>query len=143
MELRLPSPVSKFEIETAILQWIELLAVEDYTGAFDLTLHDPYYQWTPELLKKVIEGYGLPDEIENVYKVTKAEDSVIANGQHIYKDVEFVDRPSGLRKGDLFLVGEAFFDLPLNGNWSDLTATFKIFSNENYSALELNEIRVL
>ena len=40
-------------------------------------------------------------------------------------------------------VGEIFYDLPINGEWSDLTATFKILQAKDYVTLELNEIHVM
>lgn len=43
---------------------------------------------------------------------------------------------------DHSIVGKVWYDLPLNGEWSDLTATFNILKSESHIVLELNEIHI-
>jgi len=52
-------------------------------------------------------------------------------------EVERFDSPTPA--GD---IGEVWFDLPLNGVWSDLTATFAIYPLEDKIVLALNQIHV-
>ena len=42
--------------------WVNDLVKEDYESAYARTGHDSYYEWTPELIKSVINGYGLPKQ---------------------------------------------------------------------------------
>ena len=135
------------DIEHAVLYWIKLLSEEKYEEAYDLTLHDPYYQWTPALLESVINGYGsLDDIIEEKYKVTSEETAVSESDNHkIYKDIRLFDSPMKQSQHDLGVdvIGDVHYDLPLNGRWSDLTASFKILQGSDFLMLELNDIHVL
>jgi len=45
------------EILHLVDAWIDDLAHGDYEGAFLRTEHDPYYQWTPKLMRSVVQGY--------------------------------------------------------------------------------------
>ncbi len=40
------------------------------------------------------------------------------------------------------IIGNVIYDLPLNGEWSDLSATFYILKKEEFITLELDEIHV-
>jgi len=136
----------KIEIEKAVLYWIELLAEEKYDEAYQLTLHDPYYQWSPSNIKEVIHGYGLPDEdLEEKHKVTSPESAIVNSNINPYKDIDFFD--DAFRKVDerhgMTIVGNIIYDLPINGAWSDLAVTFKILQKGNFLMLELNEIHML
>lgn len=56
-----PASISDEDLLIATRKWIETLAAEQYEKAYEMTAHDPYYKWTPELIRQVIEGYGLPE----------------------------------------------------------------------------------
>lgn len=101
-----------------------------------MTAHEAYYEWTPKLVREVIEGYGLPDpRPEGPYKITPLKS---AGGELSPRhEVERFDSPTPA--GD---IGEVWFDLPLNGEWSDLTATFAVYPLEDKIVLALNEIHV-
>jgi hypothetical protein len=49
------------EILKAVEAWVDRLVVSDFSGAIEMTDHDSYYGWTPDNLREVIEGYGLPE----------------------------------------------------------------------------------
>ena len=142
--VKLSNPPLPTDIENAIHYWLDLLAEGKYTEAFEYTVHDPYYAWTPILLEKVINGYGLPDENEDAHKysVTKWNEAV-TNGRARYKEVIFYDKHGGYKNGDFLTIGEARYDLPLDGEWSDLTAIFAIMQAKDFTTLELNDIHVL
>lgn len=138
--------IDRIEIEKAVLSWIELLANGRYDEAYQLTLHDPYYQWSASNIKDIINGYGLPDEqLEEKYKVTSPESAIINGNINPNKDIDFFDYT--IRKiderHDMTIIGYVIYDLPINGEWSDLSATFKILQTDNFLMLELNEIHVL
>ena len=146
MPLKIKS-TKHIDIEYAVLYWIKLLSEEKYEDAYNLTLHDPYYQWTPALLESVIKGYGfLDDAIEEKYKVTPTATAVHEGDNHkIYKDIRLFDSPvkQSQHHIDVNIIGEVHYDLPLNGRWSDLTASFKILQESDFLMLELNDIHVL
>lgn len=73
MAVKIKNPATQIDLENAIYSWLDFLADEKYLDAYEFTLHTPYYQWTPELLEQVINGYGLPYENDGSpkYKVTR------------------------------------------------------------------------
>ncbi|MFC1745781.1 hypothetical protein ACFL35_17445 [Candidatus Riflebacteria bacterium] len=133
--MNLPINTSDKEILNYIDTWAETLAKEDYIAAFNMTEHDSYYGWTPELMGKVISGYGLPGKTKNgiVYKVTSP---LTATGERYHYEVERLNSPGKL-------LGNIYYDLPLNGEWSDLTATFRLEKAGDYLKVILEEIHVL
>jgi len=114
--------------------WIDDLAGGDYVAAFRRTEHDPYYQWTPDLMRSVVQGYGLPEPHRSgtVFTVTPRASALGGPPQRI------VDRDA-VRPHSL---AEVWYDLPLNGEWSDLTATFRVEPRGDGSAVVLQEIHV-
>ncbi len=123
------------EIFEFIEEWVNDLVNEDYESAYNRTSHDPYYEWTPELIKNVICGYGLPEPHPSgvVFKVTSIS---AAKGENPTKDV---DRGAF----DDNRVGYVYYDLPLNGEWSDLTASFRLEKREENLVVVLEEIHVM
>jgi hypothetical protein len=114
--------------------WIDDLARGDYQTAYSRTEHDAYYRWTPGLMRAVIEGYGLPEPRRdgNVFHVSQRAS---ARGMIHHRQVARDDmRPPAL--------AEVWYDLPLNGEWSDLTATFRIERRQSGFAIVLQEIHV-
>lgn len=134
--VRLPASASDAEVLAIVERWAGFLAVEDYEGAYGMTAHEPYFRWTPRLLREVIEGYGLPDpHPDGPFKVSPLETA--KGGPEPRREVSYDDppRPNGA-------VGGVWFDLPLNGEWSDLTATFSIHRLDEEIVLSLNEVHV-
>lgn len=122
------------EILHFVEAWIDDLAHADYVGAFRRTEHDPYYRWTPALICSVIQGYGLPEPHPSgrVFAVTPRESAL---GRPPERGV----RRDAIRAQAL---AEVWYDLPLNGEWSDLTATFRVEPRDSGSAVILQEIHV-
>lgn len=135
-------PATKADIENAIFVWLDLWAEQKYHEAFNFTLHDPYYGWSPASLEEVINGYGLPyEDTVNKCVVTNRISSFDDGSKH-YKEITFFETPGKHPDGKLLVIGEALYDLPIDGNWSDLTASFKIIQSASFIKLELNEIHV-
>ena len=115
-----------------------MLAEERYEEAYEFLSHHEqgYYGWTPELIATVIRNYGSVEPMRDgsTYKVTPLE---TASGGP--RPTHEVDR-WGPDRG---LVGEVWFDLPLNGKWSDLTATLGIRRDDDVLSLELHDIHVM
>ena len=125
----LPVNASDDQILSAVRAWAALLAAEDYDAAFALVECRPH--WTPELLHTVIRNYGSIDPMRDgsTYRVTPL---VTAEGGPTPR--HRVDR-----LGDRVSV---WFDLPLNGEWSDLTATFDLEPRDEKLSLFLDDIHV-
>ena len=122
------------EILAFVEQWIDCLSSGDFDCAYRMTAQDPYYAWTPELISLTIAGYGLrePRSDGRVFAVTDRA-SAVGRGPR-----RTVDRDS-VPPGSFAFVE---YDLPLNGEWSDLTATFRLERRENHSEAILEEIHV-
>jgi hypothetical protein len=122
------------EILQFVEAWIDDLARGDYATAFRRTEHDPYYEWTPDLMLSVVQGYGLPEPHQSgtVFAVTPRASALGGPPQRI------VDRDAVPPHS----LAEVWYDLPLNGEWSDLTATFRVEPRGDGSAVVLQEIHV-
>jgi hypothetical protein len=114
--------------------WVDLLSCQEYEAAFKLTGHDPYYEWSPELIRKVIEGYGLPEQHPsgNTFRVTNRT-AAKGLGPRYSVDRENNKWPT---------VATAYYELPLNGEWSDLSVTFGIMALIEGYQIVLEEIHV-
>jgi len=145
MAVKIKNPALLTDLENAIHVWLDLLGDENYKEAYEFTFHDPYYQWTPELLEKVINGYGLPYENDRIpiYKVTTWSTAISEPDRKYYKEFNLFDKPGVYSNQGFVEMGEIYYDLPIEGAWSDLTATFKILQSADFTTLELNEIHVL
>ena len=134
--IRIPQRASDDQILDAVRDWVNALSQENYDRAFVLTAHETYYQWTPALLRKTIEGYGLPEpHPKGPFKVSPIETAAgHINPRHV------VERFSETTENSP--IGEIWFDLPLNGNWSDLTATFTIHRWNDGLVIALSEVHV-
>lgn len=139
--IKLSHDVSDEDILDAVRTWVRLLAAERYEEAYQYTYQDPYFEWSPEMIKSVVYGYGLPyEDGEEVFKVTPLELAVESNGAP-YAEV-FFHMPRKHRIDQALVVAEIWFALPLNGVWSDLTATFNVLFMPECVSLELQEIHV-
>lgn len=134
----LPPLASDEEILSLVKCWAEALAREDFEGAYDMTAHDPYYEWTPGLIRKVIEGYGSPEPHScGPHKVTSLVEVKTSASLTPRHEVDRFDSPNPDGA-----IGEVWFDLPLDGEWSDLTATFGLQPLGGRLVLVLNQIHV-
>ncbi len=132
--MHLPKNPNNDQILELVEQWIDDLASGEYEAAFSKTERDPYYKWTPALIREVFRGYGLPEPhpSEEVFAVTSRK-SAVGNPPQQIGDRENVSPP---------VFAEVWYDLPLNGKWSDLTATFRIENRTKGSVIILQEIHV-
>jgi hypothetical protein len=122
------------ELLAIVEAWIDDLARGDFIGAFGRTKHDAYYGWTPELLESIVAGYGLPEPHPSGtrYVVTSR---AAARGRTHTRSVE--------REGTrLPIVARLYHNLPLNGEWSDLTASFRVERAATGLEVILEEIHV-
>ncbi len=122
------------EILDFVEKWVGDLVREDYVSAYNRTNHDPYYEWTPELIEKVINGYGLPESHRSgeIFKVTAISE---VNGENPWCDVDREHCENNR-------LGYVYYNLPLNGEWSDLTASFRLERQGKNLIVVLQEIHV-
>lgn len=136
----LPASATDEQILQIAREWADALARDDYEAAYNMTGHDPYYQWTPDLIRTVVSNYGGVEPLGDgsTCRVTPLDS---AQGgptpRHVVARRTVPADASGARD-----LGAVWFDLPLDGEWSDLTATFEIVSEEDELHLVLNEIHV-
>ena len=134
--VRLPRSATDEQILTVVRRWADLLAAEQYDRAYGMTAHNSYHQWSPGLMRDVIEGYGLPEpHHRGPFRVSPV--ATATGGARARRKV--TRRAAPAHDGE---VGEVWFDLPLNGEWSDLTATFTIHELNGEVVLCLEEIHV-
>lgn len=123
------------QIRQAITDWIGLLAADRYDEAFSMLYRLRNDPWTAEKIRNAIANYGLgqaqPDG--QTFKVTSSSDAIQKGVRTRYQDVEWFEDGEGV----------AHFDLPLNGEWSEVTAVFDILPMEEGVVLRLNGIEVL
>jgi hypothetical protein len=126
----MPLNANDGQILDVVREWVELLAAERYARAVEFV--DPGQVWTPALLRSVIRNYGSvePRKDGSTFRVTSIGD---AKGGPSPRHA--VDRQGGRIS--------VWFDLPLNGQWSDLTATFQVSETKGGLALVLDDVHVM
>jgi hypothetical protein len=136
--IELPLTASKEDILKVVESWVEALAQGDYKQAYEMTYHLPDDPYTPEFLPTWLANYGWHE----TYQVTSLNAvSPKPEGQvPPYRDVDFFKT---LPAENGSTVGYIDFDLPLNGEWSDLTAQFDIWQLNDSLVLRLMEIHIM
>lgn len=134
MRFQLVADPADEEVLRLVEAWIDALACGDFAGAFAMTRHDAYFQWSPELIRDVVAGYGLPSPHPSGEKFMVTP-RAHARGRPADRAVDRDIRPGGA-------LAEVRYSLPLNGEWSDLTATFRLERVSGGCALVLEEIHV-
>ncbi len=134
----LPISATDDEIKWLVVQWSELLAEERFSDALLLLPHSrEEHDWTPDLLRSVIRGYGVPDPDPQAMAYMLAEYEVDAfrvtslvkrdDFEEILTEHIDVDRQHLFGLDPARYLGMVHYrDLPLNGYRSDLTARFHI-----------------
>jgi len=94
--------------------------------------------WTPALIATVIHNYGSigPWSDRRTFRVTP-----LAEATGVLMPRQDVDRYDS-NDVDNGLLGYVWFDLSLNGGWSDLTAIINIVTDGSDIVLELDDIHV-
>jgi hypothetical protein len=136
----IPRKATDEEILTIVRQWVEVLATEDYAKVFaELSYLMAYNCPGDKAICRQIKNYRSPEFYPNVtdFKVTNWRTTKGGNPN----PSRYVTR---YKIDSTKLAGAIGFDLPLNGKWSDLTADFVFFENEEFTqgyVLALEEIQ--
>ena len=132
--VRLSANPKDEEILSVIDTWLGALANGDYERAYRVTEHDAYYRWTPRLIEEVVRGYGLKlgDE-SSAHRVSRG---AATSGGPPRRSIDRQNVPPGV-------IAFVEHDLPLDGVWSDLTATFRVEPRGTDAVLILEDIHVL
>ena len=122
------------EILALASAWIALLVEHRYDDA--LATIGAREHWTPELLATAIRNYGAIDPMADgsIYAVTPLANAV--GGLTPRHEVSRYEASAGAR------VGDVWFDVPLNGAWSDLTITFDLEMRDDRLYLALDDVHV-
>ena len=138
----LPTDASNDEVLNIIRDWVERLVADDMEAAYAMLHHYTDEPWTSDFLRIWVSNYGskTPFADGRTYHITSWKNATVsADGPNDhYQDVERWKQST--INGS---VGEVHYDLPLNGEWSDLTAIFPLVIRDGYLALQLDDIHVL
>jgi hypothetical protein len=138
----IPHQATDEEILTIVRRWVDVLASEDYAKVFAELGYAMLYRFDcsgGEAIQRQIKNYRSPDLYPGVtdFKVTDWRSAKGGNPNPKQKTIRY-------KPNDIKLAGAIDFDLPLNGQWSDLTANFVYFDNNDSQqgyVLGLEEIR--
>lgn len=136
------APPTEAMVNEFASRWTGQLVHGNYDRAYDMLCHVPDYPGrscvsSPDDLRRLIANYGLPDPIpgEPEYKVTEIE---LATGDRWENDLDLdpvTERYPGY-------VGRLDWWLPLNGEWSDLQASFDLINKDQRVTFVLVALRI-
>ena len=153
---RFPFDASDDAIRMLIVEWSELLAQKRFADALGMFLHfDEEINWMPQTLERVIAGFGVLDPDDGVIEsmlqdwgVERFEITTLVgrpDKNEIIRDKICVNRDSLYGLDPAKYVGMVhYYDVPLSGLRSDLTARFHIKRLDPQTlTLEFVDIHVL
>jgi len=130
-------PASPNDLLAVIRDWFRLLAADRWDEAIGMLDEPNRYgiQWTPEGIRGALDLTFRPG---CRFRVTHPEGPQFTDP----------DAASGLPHADVVAFDDgsgysADHDVPLNGEWSDLTAQFEFLRRPNGLALVLHDLHVL
>jgi hypothetical protein len=138
----IPHTATDQEVLTIVRHWVDVLAKEDYAAFFSELGYAMLYRFDcpgDEAIRQQIKKYRSPDFYPGVtdFKVTDWRLAQGGNPNPKLKAIRY-------KPNDIKIAGAIQFDLPLNNQWSDLTADFVYFDNPNFRqgyVLGLEEIQ--
>jgi hypothetical protein len=143
--MRLLSPAATdAEILDVCREWVDLVAQARFADAIEIlhvpARYDASQRWTPSSLERYVANYGSwdPPSDGHAWKVTPIATARMAADRPVHSPT-----PEVYRNDDDPRSGSVDLDLPLDGEWSDLTAQFEFEPVEGGTGLALYDVRVL
>jgi hypothetical protein len=135
-----PRNASDESVLNIVKDWVDVLAKRDYQAVFESLGHSisSFAEPSAESIRKTIEHYRSPEYYPGVSSFA-VSDWRTARGGNAQPKREVV----WYKSNSVRMRGAVAFDLPLNGQWSDLTADFVMFENDEPNSgytLRLEEI---
>ncbi|MBS2034111.1 hypothetical protein JST97_03940 [bacterium] len=118
----------------SVEEWIDLLAREDYSSAAAFLGTEVDSEWTPDLLRKIIQDHRVHREQVGPSKVSRALETT--GGLTPRHEVNFASEMENV-------LAEVWYDVPLLGEWSDLTATFLLKETVGGAYLVLENLHMM
>jgi hypothetical protein len=135
-----PRDASDKNVLDLVRDWIDVLAAQRYQIVFDkLGYGLAYGEPGADCIRKAIQNYRSPDYYPGIDNFVVSNWRTARGGNPEPKQTVTWYKPNSTR-----MKGAVSFDLPLNGQWSDLTADFVFFEGTGENAgypLGLEEIR--
>jgi hypothetical protein len=125
---------------TLIREWVERLAADDYQGALDM-LYTARIDCTVAIIRRAIAEYSIEffdaSEEERAELLRQGRAPRISSRTQLPpgESYEFYELKSGIIHID--------YTLPVDGEWSDLSAQFEFFFHGGELVMELRGIRVM
>jgi hypothetical protein len=136
----LPPDATDADLLAVVRSWVDLLAGGEYAQAQALLVRvEEERDWPPERVAEVIAAYEPRPQAraEGAVRVTPVRTARVADVLPRHAVARWGE---GCRPG---VVGDIHFDLPINGAWSDLMATFFFRRVPGGLALELWDLHVV
>jgi hypothetical protein len=122
--------------------WVGLLVEQRFDDA--MAMLGPSGAWDPGLLGTVIRNYGSVEPREDGRTFSVTSPAATTQGGDARFKVSWFDPPVTNRLDYApDLLGHASYDLPLDGQWSDVTATFEILNLPDGAVLALDDVHVM
>jgi len=140
----LPADASDDEILEVCREWVDLVAAGRFADAIDLlhvpSRYDASQHWTTGSLQTYIGNYGSWEPLTDgrVVRITPLRTARIPVDRPNFRPHADVVRLAGDRAA-----GSVELDLPLDGDWSDLTAQFEFEPVGGGIGLSLYDLHVL
>jgi hypothetical protein len=132
------------EILEVCREWIDLVAAGRFADAIEFlyvpSKYDPSQHWTPESLQTYVGNYGSWEPLADrrIVRVTPLTTARTPVHRRKFRPHADVIRHSSDRRA-----GSAELDLPLDGEWSDLTAQFEFAPVDGGIGISLYDLHVL
>ena len=125
-----------------IERWIALLVEERFEEA--VAMLGPSGTWTSDLLATVIQNYGSVEPRDDWHAFSVTAPMATTKGGDSRFEVVWCNPPVTHRLDYApDLLGHARYDLPLDGVWSDVTASFDVLELAEGAVLALDDVHVM
>ncbi len=124
---RVPRDASDEQILDIVRAWVDVLANKNYAGIFAAIGYAlAFGRPGADCIKDEIRKYRSPEYFPNISEFTVSNWRTADGGNPAP-----IAKVTWYQPSDSGMVGSVWFDLPINGCWSDLTADFVFFENDN------------